>query len=68
MPKTTKFSGKDLKCIGETIMMAPATGFYTDPALGQNQVRLAYVLCKHDLQRALIILEAAIKEYNSLKA
>ena len=37
--------------IGETIMMAHAAGFYTNPELGKNQVRLAYVLCKKDLQR-----------------
>ena len=47
-------------------MMAPASGFYTTPDLGKNQVRLAYVLCKEDIQRALMILEKAIEEYNSL--
>ena len=47
-------------------MMAPATGFYTTPDLGKNQVRLAYVLCKEDIQRALMILEKAIEEYKSL--
>lgn len=64
-PPKTMFGGKEIDCIGETIMMAPAAGFYTDPLLGKDQVRLAYVLCKHDLQRALTILDAAIKEYNS---
>lgn len=64
-PQKTRFSGKELDCIGETIMMAPAAGFYTNSELGKNQARLAYVLCKKDLQRALTILEAAIKEYNS---
>lgn len=53
-------------CIGETIMMAPAAGFYTDPALGKNQVRLAYVLCNEDLRRALFILEKALEEYNKI--
>ena len=53
-------------CTAETIMMAPAAGFYTTPpALGKNQVRLAYVLCKEDIQRALMILEKAIEEYNA---
>ena len=51
--------------VGETIMMAPAAGFYTDAKLGRDQVRLAYVLCKHDLQRALLILEKALEEYNN---
>ena len=53
-------------CTGETIMMAPAAGFYTNPDLGKNQVRLAYVLCKEDLQRAIMILEKAIDEYNKI--
>lgn len=52
--------------IGETIMMAPAAGFYTNPELGKNQVRLAYVLCKKDLQRALMILEKALEEYGNV--
>lgn len=51
--------------IGETVMMAPAAGFYTNCELGKDQVRLAYVLCKNDLQRALMILEKAINEYNN---
>ena len=64
---TLKPSGtKGLPVTGETIMMAPAAGFHTDPSLGKNQVRLAYVLCKEDLQRALMILEKAIEEYNKL--
>ena len=63
------FTYKDEKTpkgyVGETIMMAPAAGFYTDAKLGRDQVRLAYVLCKHDLQRALLILEKALEEYNN---
>lgn len=51
--------------IGETVMMAPAAGFYTNCELGKDQVRLAYVLCKDDLLRALMILEKAINEYNN---
>lgn len=43
--------------IGETIMMAPAAGFYSTPGMGKNQVRLAYVLCRRDIQRALFLLE-----------
>lgn len=66
-PLTARFSGQDLECIGETIMMAPAAGFYTNPLLGKKQVRLAYVLCKEDLQRALFILEKALEKYNSVK-
>ena len=50
----------------ETVMMATAAGFYSNPVLGKNQVRLAYVLRKEELQRALIILEKAIETYNSV--
>lgn len=56
---------KKIPVTGETIMMAPAAGFYKNPELGKNQVRLAYVLCREDLQRALMILEKAIEDYNS---
>ena len=47
----------------ETIMMAPASGFYTTPGAGCNQVRLAYVLKKEDLRRALIVLSKALEAY-----
>ena len=50
---------------GETIMMAPASGFYSDPELGRNQVRLAYVLNMDDLRRALVVLEKALDAYNN---
>lgn len=49
---------------GETVMMAPAAGFYTTPGAGINQVRIAYVLKKNDLERALFILRKALEEYN----
>lgn len=48
---------------GETVMMAPATGFYSDSELGRQQVRLAYVLNKTDLRRALVVLEKALAAY-----
>ena len=48
---------------GETVMMAPASGFYTDPAKGRNEVRIAYVLKKEDLRRALYILGRALEAY-----
>ncbi len=48
---------------GETVMLAPASGFYTDPTKGRNEVRIAYVLNKHDLRRALYILGRALKAY-----
>lgn len=57
----------DFEYEGETVMMAPAAGFYSDSELGRDQVRLAYVLNKEDLQRALLVLEKALEEYNGLK-
>ena len=47
----------------ETIMLAPATGFYITKGLGEKEVRMAYVLKIEDLRRALIILEKALDEY-----
>ena len=48
---------------GETVMMAPAAGFYTTPGAGVNQVRIAYVLKKDDLERALVVLQKALEAY-----
>jgi aspartate aminotransferase len=48
----------------ETVMMAPATGFYSSPGLGKTQVRLAYVLNQKDLKKALICLEKGLETYN----
>ncbi len=48
---------------GETVMMAPAAGFYTTPGAGVDQVRIAYVLNKSDLRRALFVLQKALEAY-----
>ena len=48
---------------GETVMMAPGSGFYSTEGLGENQVRIAYVLNETDLNNALTALEAALKVY-----
>ena len=48
---------------GETVMMAPGAGFYTTPGAGINQVRIAYVLKKPDLERALVVLRKALEAY-----
>ena len=53
----------DFRLNGETVMMAPAAGFYSTPGLGKNQVRMAYVLQKEDLARALDILRSALEVY-----
>ncbi len=47
----------------ETVMMAPASGFYTTPGLGKNEVRMAYVLKKEDLAKALTVLSKALEAY-----
>ena len=50
---------------GETVMVAPAAGFYSTPGVGLNEVRIAYVLKKEDLIRSVAILKDAIAVYNS---
>ncbi|HCQ12106.1 pyridoxal phosphate-dependent aminotransferase [Flavobacterium sp.] len=50
---------------GETVMVAPAAGFYSTPNVGLNEVRIAYVLKKEDLIRSVEILKEGIKVYNS---
>jgi aspartate aminotransferase len=47
----------------ETVMMAPAEGFYATPGLGKDEVRLAYVLKKEDLEKAMDILKAGLEAY-----
>ncbi|MFD2603842.1 pyridoxal phosphate-dependent aminotransferase [Flavobacterium suzhouense] len=50
---------------GETVMVAPAAGFYSTPNVGLDEIRIAYVLKKEDLIRSVKILADAIKKYNS---
>jgi aspartate aminotransferase len=47
----------------ETVMFAPASGFYSTPGAGKNEVRIAYVLKVEDLKRAVLVLEKALEEY-----
>ncbi len=47
----------------QTVMMAPATGFYSTPGAGINEVRMAYVLNNDDIKAAMVCLEEALKEY-----
>jgi len=54
---------EDFDLSGETIMVAPAAGFYSTPNTGTNQVRIAYILNKEALQKSIDILEAALKVY-----
>lgn len=50
---------------GSTVMVAPAAGFYATPGLGKNQIRIAYVLEKDRLKKAIEILAKALKAYNA---
>jgi len=54
---------EDFRVDGETIMVAPAAGFYATQGLGKNQIRIAYVLEKDSLKRAVNILKEALKSY-----
>lgn len=56
---------EDFRLNNETIMVAPAAGFYSTEGLGKNQVRIAYVLNKEDLRTSVAILKAALIQYNS---
>jgi len=55
---------EDFNLNGETIMVAPAAGFYSTPKTGLNQIRIAYVLKKEDLISAANILKTALTEYH----
>lgn len=50
---------------GETVMVAPAAGFYSTPGVGLDEIRIAYVLKKEDLIRSVEILKDALQKYNS---
>ena len=53
---------------GATVMLAPASGFYSEAGLGKNEVRIAYILEKSELKKAIRILGEAIKAYNQMRA
>ena len=55
---------EDFQHNGETVMVAPANGFYSTPNTWMNQVRIAYVLKKENLEKAIEILKIALEEYN----
>lgn len=48
---------------GQTIFMAPASGFYTTPGMGKDEVRIAYILRKEELAKAIKVLAEALKAY-----
>ncbi|MBQ5344777.1 MAG: pyridoxal phosphate-dependent aminotransferase [Acidaminococcaceae bacterium] len=58
---------QDFEKDGETVMIAPGNGFYATPGKGIDEARLAYVLKCEDLERAMELLAAAVKEYPGRK-
>ena len=54
---------EDFQYEGQTVMVAPAAGFYATPGRGANEVRIAYVLKIEDLKAAIKCLEVALKQY-----
>ena len=54
---------EDFEYEGQTVMMAPGNGFYTNPEQGKNQARIAYVLEKESLKSAVKCLEVALQQY-----
>lgn len=54
----------DFNYEGQTIMLAPGNGFYTSPEEGRNEARIAYILNRTDLAKALIVLSKALEAYN----
>ncbi len=57
---------QDFNYNGETVMLAPAAGFYSTPGLGKNEARIAYVLKTEDLTKAVTVLEEGLKAYKKL--
>lgn len=58
---------EEFRVENETIMVAPAAGFYATPGLGKNQIRIAYVLKKEDLIKSVNILKQGLKVYKNLE-
>jgi aspartate aminotransferase len=61
--KFCKWLLEDFNFKNETVMLAPATGFYATKGLGENEVRISYVLNVNDLEASMDVLEEAIKVY-----
>ena len=55
----------DFQYEGQTVIMAPGSGFYTNPEDGRQQVRMAYILNKEDLAKAVLVLRKALEAYNA---
>lgn len=57
---------EDFDVDGETVMVAPASGFYSTPGMGLNQIRIAYVLKETDLLKSVNILDKGLKAYKNV--
>ena len=57
----------DFQYEGQTVIMAPGSGFYTNPEDGRHQVRMAYILNKEDLAKAVLVLRKALEAYQNEK-
>ncbi|RLD10631.1 pyridoxal phosphate-dependent aminotransferase, partial [candidate division KSB1 bacterium] len=53
----------DFNVDNETVMVAPANGFYSTPGLGKDEVRIAYVLNVEDIKKSMDILAEALQKY-----
>ena len=53
----------DFSFEGQTVMLAPAAGFYSDADRGRDEVRISYTICKEELKKALVVLAEALKVY-----
>jgi len=62
----TKWMLEEFTYRNETVMVAPAQGFYATPGLGKNEIRLAYILNKNDLQKAMKIFREGLMKYITL--
>ena len=60
-----RFLLEDFSSGGETVMVAPAAGFYATPGLGSNEVRMAYVLNCNDLRQSIRVLGEGLRTYQS---
>jgi len=55
----------DFENNGETVMVAPASGFYSSKNMGKDEIRIAFVLNENDMKRSIELLHIALKEYNN---
>jgi aspartate aminotransferase len=63
----SKWLLSDFQYENQTVMLAPASGFYSTPGLGRDEVRIAYVLNKRELEKAMVCLEKALEIYPGRK-